>query len=123
MEVTVIEAEKRKPNRERGVAITFRVSEDERALIERRMEQSGVKNLRAYMVKMAIDGHVVHIELEGIREMTRLLSNATNNLNQIARRVNQDGNLYAADIEDLREKYDSLWAQAKKILREMNSAG
>jgi hypothetical protein len=54
--------------------------------------------------------------------MVRLLSNATNNLNQIAKRVNGTGNLYEADIADLRERYEGLWEQAKAILRELASS-
>ncbi len=90
-------------------------------MINRRMEQTGMKNLRAYLLKMAIDGRVIHVELESVREMVRLLSNATNNINQIARRVNETGSVYAADIDDLRGQYDGLWGQAKEILRRLSA--
>jgi len=48
--------------------------------------------------------------------MARLLSNATNNLNQIARRINSDGSMYAADIQKLQTDYELLRGQAKTIL-------
>jgi uncharacterized glyoxalase superfamily protein PhnB len=83
------------------------------------MKQAGVKNLRAFILKQAIDGRVIHVELTSVNEMVRLLSNATNNINQVARRVNETGNLYAADVDDLREKYDGLWAQAREILTKL----
>ncbi|MDR0862289.1 MAG: plasmid mobilization relaxosome protein MobC [Oscillospiraceae bacterium] len=97
----------------------FRVTEQEREMIERRMAQSGIKSLRAYMLKMAVDGRVIHVELESVREMVRLLSNATNNINQIARRANETGSIYAADLDELRGRYDELWGQAKEILRKL----
>ena len=51
--------------------------------------------------------------------MTRLLANATNNLNQIAKRVNTDGSIFASDIQDLQAHYDKLWEQADAILRSL----
>ncbi len=115
------EQEKKKYKRKRDIFIRFMVDEAERDMISRRMEQTGIKNLRAYLLKMAVDGRVIHIELESVREMVRLLSNATNNINQIARRVNETGNIYAADIDELRGKYDGLWGQAKEILRRLSA--
>ena len=101
--------------------IHFMVNDEERAMIQRRMEQSGIKNMRSYLLKQAIDGRVIHIELESVNEMVRLLSNATNNINQIARRVNETGNIYAADVEDLRVRYEELWTQIKEIIRRLSA--
>lgn len=101
--------------------IHFMVNDEERAMIQRRMEQSGIKNMRSYLLKQAIDGRVIHIELESVNEMVRLLSNATNNINQIARRVNETGNIYAADVEDLRARYEELWSQIKEIIRRLSA--
>lgn len=42
--------------------------------------------------------------------------NATDNINQIAKRVNETQSIYAADVEDLRRKYDGLWDAVNKIL-------
>jgi len=120
-ETNELSSEKKRSRRERDLRFTFRVNEQEHALIMRRMEQSGIKNMRAYLLKMAVDGKIVHIHLDSVNEMVRLLSNATNNVNQIARRVNATGNLNAVDVEDLRARYDELWAQAREILRKLNS--
>ena len=111
--------EKQEYGRPRNVNLAFRVSEKERELIELRMQQTGMKNLRAYVVKQAIDGRVISVELESVNEMVRLLSNATNNINQIARRVNETGNFYAADLDDLSSRYDELRGQTKEILRRL----
>jgi len=107
--------------RKRNITIRFMVDEKERNMIYERMQQSGIKSLRAYMLKMAVDGQIIHIELDSVRDMIRLLSNATNNINQIARRVNQTGSVYAADLDDLRGHYDALWTQAREILQRLSS--
>ena len=109
-----------KKKRKRSTDITFRVTDEERILIERRMAQTGMKNRQAYLLKMAIDGRVIHVEFESIREMVRLLSNISNNINQIARRCNQAGSIYAADMEELRQRYDEMWTQTKIIMRKLS---
>ena len=88
-------------------------------MIDRRMALTGIMNRRAYLLKMATEGQVVHLELDGVKEMVRLLSNATNNINQIAKRANQTGNIYAADIDELRGRYDEIWGQVKVIMQKM----
>ena len=113
--------EKKTVKRSRNISIQFYVSEKELELITSRMEQSGIKNRRAYMLKMATGGQIIHLDLQGVREMVRLLSNATNNINQIARRVNETGNFYAADMDDLRRKYNDIWVQMKEILRKLST--
>jgi len=102
--------------RNRNVNIAFRVTEEERGLIAKKMELAGISSVRAYLLKMAVDGYVIQLDLADVREMVRLLRNATNNLNQIARRVNATGSVYRADIEDLKENYDKLWEKAGGIL-------
>ena len=119
MIITETVNEKKPKNRVRTQQIAFRVTPEEREMIERRMAQAGVKNFRAYMLKQAVDGRVIHIELDSVNEMVRLLSNATSNINQIARRVNGTGNLYEQDVADLSTRYDELWKQIKEILRRL----
>ena len=111
--------EKKPVKRNRNIPIQFYVSGKELEMIMRRMEQTGIKNRRAYLLKMAADGQVIHLELSGVREMIRLLSNATNNINQIAKRINETDNFYTADLEDLRGKYDGIWLQMKEMLRKL----
>ena len=111
--------EKQEYKRPRNVNLAFRVTEEERAMIEKRMAQTGMTNMRAFIVKMAIDGRVIRVEFESVNEMVRLLSNATNNINQIAKRANETGNIYAADLNEINERYDEIWGQAKTILRKL----
>ena len=69
-------------NLEREVQLKFRVTPEERALIEQKMAQLGTTNMAAYLRKMAIDGFVINLELPELREMVSLLRRSSNNLNQ-----------------------------------------
>ena len=97
----------------------FRVSESERDLILKKMEAAGIINKEAYFRKMVLDGYILRLDLADVNEMVRLLSNATNNLNQIANRVNADGSVFASDVNDIQNNYELLWEQAEKILRSL----
>ena len=40
----------------------------------------------------------------------------SNNVNQIARRVHETGNIYDTDLEDILQKQQELWAGVNEIL-------
>lgn len=101
----------------RNVQLHFFVTEPEAELIKERMAQTGVANLSAYLRKMAVDGYIIHLDMDNIQEMIRLLRICSNNLNQYTRRANETGSVYAADVEDLRTRLDDLWNGMDKLLR------
>ena len=101
----------------RDVQFHFMVSGQEAEQIRERMAQAGIVNLSAYLRKMAVDGYIIHLDMSDIQEMIRLLRICSNNLNQYDRRANETGSVYAADVEDLRARLDSLWDDMDKLLR------
>lgn len=108
-------AKKRKHN----IPIMFWVTEQERDLIEQRMAQIGTANMSAYLRKIAIDGYVLKLDLPELKEMISLLRRSSNNLNQIAKRVNETGRIYEADMECLRKNQERLWDAASEILTKL----
>ena len=107
------------PKRKRNVHLHLWATEEEAALIRDRMARMGIVNVSAYMRKMAIDGFFVNLDLTDVRELTSLLRYCSNNLNQYAKRANETGSIYAADIEDLRTRLDGIWEATTGILREL----
>ena len=103
-------------SRKRNVQIIFWVSEKEQQQIREKMAQVGTDNLSAYLRKMAIDGYILKLDLPELREMISLLRRSGNNLNQIARRLNETGRFYAADMEDMLLRQEQLWHTANCIL-------
>jgi len=106
-------------NLKRPIHLNIRLTEEERDLIAEKMVAAGIHNREAYLRKMVCDGYIVRLDLTDVREMVRLLSNATSNLNQIAKRANETRSVYESDIRDLQENYDRLWEQAEAILRSL----
>ena len=99
--------------------IQFYVDEKEFDLIQEKMAQMQIRNMSAYLRKMALDGYCVHLDLKGFREMTTLLKRCSNNLNQYARKANQSGNVYAKDIEDLRNLMKEILKNEELILKDL----
>lgn len=100
----------------RDITLKFRVTPAERDLIEARMAQLGTDNMSSYLRKIAIDGYVLKLDLPELNEMVSLLRRSSNNLNQIAKRVNETSRIYDADIECLLGNQEQLWSAANEIL-------
>ncbi|NBK91729.1 plasmid mobilization relaxosome protein MobC [bacterium 1XD21-13] len=105
-----------KPKSGRTIPLYFKVSPEEKAVIDKKMEQLGTHNQRAYLRKMAVDGYIVRVDMTDVKELAVLLRNCANNLNQIARRVNGTGNLYEEDVVDLKVRYGELWVVFSMLL-------
>ena len=107
--------------RKRDVPILFRVSPEEKEQIDRRMADLGIVNMAAYLRKMALDGYIVNLDIPELRELVSLMRRSSNNLNQIAKRVNTTGRIYASDMEDMLQKQEQLWEAVNTILLKLAS--
>ena len=54
-----------------------------------------------------------------VRNIRAYLRNCSNNLNQIAKRVNSTGHLYEEDIADLKTRYGELWGAFGSLLSKL----
>ncbi len=108
-------------NRNRNIKVRFRVSEEELAILNERMQLAGTINREAFLRKMALDGYIVKLDLPELREMVSLLRRSGNNLNQLTRRVHETGHIYDADLEELRQGQEQLWSGVNKILSRLET--
>ena len=102
--------------RVRSVPIYVWVRPDELEVIRERMAEAGIRNMSAYIRKMALDGYCLNLDLPQLRRMAYLLQMCSNNLNQYAKRANECGKIYDADMEDLRQRLDELIEIGRQIL-------
>ena len=91
------------------VQIKFRVTEEERTVIEEKMKQIPTLNMAAYLRKMAIDGYIIQVDHTDIKAMTAEIQKIGVNVNQIARRVNATGSVYEQDIEEIKGVLNEIW--------------
>ena len=103
----------------RDQQLHFRVSKPELERIRNKMEASGILSIGSYLRKMALDGYCLHLDLPQLRRMAYLLQMCSNNLNQYAKVANENGQIYIADLEDLRARLDELISVSKQILAKL----
>ena len=102
--------------RDRDILIRFFVTADEKAVIQKRMELVGLKNMSTYLRKISMDGYLINADYTYIKEMNAELSAIGRNINQIAARANSTGIIYAEDITEIKKKQEEIWQLQKSIL-------
>ena len=107
-------------NLDRSVPLQFYVTEEERGLLEQKMAQLGTRNMSAYLRKMALDGYVVRMDLPELKELISLMRYTSNNINQMARRLNEGGQIYEVDVREVCQNQERLWAGLYEILDRMS---
>ena len=105
----------------RSIRISVRLTEEEHRLLKEKMARIGVTNQEAFLRKMALDGLVIRLDLPELKQMISLLRYTSNNINQIAKRLNESGRAYDTDLTEILEKQKQLWQLANKILMKLSA--
>ncbi len=113
--------------REKDQMLHFRVSKAELDIIRQKMQEVGVRNMGAYLRKMAMDGYCIRLDLGDLKKVVFLMRYASNNLNQYARKANETGSVYLEDIQDLQRSRNCLrsmplfWSKKRACTRSTGS--
>ena len=59
--------------------------------------------------------------LQDVKALVSLLRICSNNLNQYAKRANETGSIYRADIEDLQKRLEEIWTDMREVLVRLSS--
>ena len=105
----------------RDQQIHFRVSKVELERIRQKMESCGILSIGSYLRKMALDGYCLRQDLQDVKALVSLLRICSNNLNQYAKRANETGSIYRADIEDLQKRLEEIWTDMREVLVRLSS--
>ena len=108
-------------SRTKTTGFYFKATPEEMAWIDQRMAQTGITNKSAYLRKMAIDGHVINLDLAELNEISRLLRITANNANQIAKRVNSGGDAHRHDIEEVNSQLMEIRTDFGKLLTSLSA--
>ena len=100
--------------------IYFKVTDEERSLIEQRMALMGVHNMSAYIRKMCIDGYIVQLQIKELDECAKFLRYTSNNVNQIARRINSGGAVYPDEADEITAKLGAVEGLFGSILEQLS---
>ena len=113
-------------NRIRNERLEIKLTEEEKTLFEEKRKLAKCRNMSHFIRKCVLEKEIYQVDLEPFRDLQGLLSNATSNINQIAKRVNSTGIIYKDDINDMKRQIEyfskELW-QIHSLLLNRTSGG
>lgn len=114
-------------NRTRNIQLKICLNEDEKEIFKKKMKLAKCKTMSHFLRKCVLEKEIYQVDLQLFADLQGLLYNATNNLNQIAKRVNSTGVIYSNDIKDIKKQVDHLskeiWQIHSLLLRRSNENG
>jgi len=105
-------------NRERSVPVQFYMTQEEREILDKKMKQSNIKNMGAYLRKMAVDGQIFNVDMRPLKTINSQMTRINTNINQITKRINSTNTIYKEDIEEVKNGVEEIW----QLLRSIQSA-
>lgn len=108
-------------NRTRPIQLKVRVNQQEKEIIQQKMQQLGTNNMGAYLRKMAIDGFVLKLDMAEMKEVLSLMRRISSNINQIAKRTNETGRVYDVDLEEIQNQQEQLWSAMREVLQKFSA--
>ncbi len=75
-----------------------------------------MKSKSAFLRRLILYGFVYDIDYSDLRDYNATLGKISGNLNQIAKRVNATGNVYKADVEEVKKLMNKIWDTQKTML-------
>ena len=108
------------PNRNRSRQVKFWVNEEEYELLQKKMKAAGGVNQGAYIRKMILDGYIVNLDIPELKEIIRLLSITSNNVNQMARQLHSTGRIYQQDIGEVEAQLEQNYKMLRKLITKLS---
>ena len=100
--------------------LKVRVIQEEKDAIDKKFHNSRFRSESEFIRVMILTGVIVHFDKEQMKQLIIDSSSASNNINQIARRVNSTGNIYADDLAEIKEQQSQILHQLLKLRGEIH---
>ncbi len=65
---------------------------------------------------MLIDRYIITLDLQEVKEHTAQLQKIGVNVNQIAKRINETGRIYADDMDEMKRVMEKVWRLEWRLL-------
>lgn len=112
-------------SRFRNNGIYLMLSDEELEFLNEKHKASKCKTLRQFIMKCILEKDIYVLNMDVFREMSTNISRTSNNINQIAKRVNTTSIIYKDDVEDLKSLLENqakdIFSMRKKIYSLTNS--
>ena len=102
--------------RSRPIELHVFLNQKEHEIFEAKFKLSGKQSRSDFLRQLILEGFVYEVNFSEIKRTNYLLSNATNNINQIAHKVNATDSIYRSDIEEIKKEQKKIWQLQRSIL-------
>ena len=102
--------------RERKNELKIFLSDDEQYILKQKVKISDMKSKSSFLRHLILYGFVYDIDYSYLRDYNAALGKISSNLNQIAKRMNATGNVYKADVEEVKKLMKQVWDTQKAML-------
>ena len=106
----------------RQIVMRFRVTAEEREMIEGKMRQCRITSFNAYARKMLIDGYVLQVDYSFMQSVAAELHRIGVNLNQVVKRIQSTGHVYDQDVAEMKEMMEKSWQLLRSSLLSLPKA-
>lgn len=65
---------------------------------------------------MLIDGFIIVLDMQTVKEHTAQLQKLGVNVNQIVKRINETGRIYASDMDEMKRVMEDVWRLERRLL-------
>nr|WP_326173219.1 plasmid mobilization relaxosome protein MobC [uncultured Ruminococcus sp.] len=100
----------------RNNIVKFRVDDVELEVLITKIKLAKCKSMSDYLRRISLGGRIVNVDTSEFTEMKKVMKNAEDNINQIAKLANSQKSIYIDDIEEIQRKVDEIWQQQAYIL-------
>ena len=95
-------------NRFRNERIEIKLTKEEKEVFKKKMKLANCKTVSHFLRKCVLEKEMYVVDLEPFKNLQWLLSNATNNINQIAKATNTTCVIYKNEIESMNKQIEKL---------------
>ena len=108
---------KDRANRTRKNELKIYLSDNEKNILDRKVELSKRKSVSDYIRTLILFGFVYDVDYSYLRQYNEMLGKISGNLNQIAKRINGTGNVYEEDMAEVKAIMEQVWKTQKAMLK------
>ena len=96
-------------NEGRIIPIQIYLTEEEKQVLDIKYKMYKCRSRGAFIRKMILEGFVYEVDFSELKRFNFLMSNISNNINQIAHRINETRSIFKHDIDEVKEEIKKLW--------------
>lgn len=98
-------------------------TKEEWQIVQEKMHEGQVTNFSSFARELLLQGEVKHYDFSALKEQSAIIGRIAGNINQIAKRCNENHSVHTNDVEQLRREFLELKADYQerviKLLRKL----